>query len=191
MRLLRPLPSCLKNPDTVLEISDPDFLCFYTVSHSRLFWVFFTIRHDTSERPPLTNFSLHHWDGRRMWWYGCAMGQHGLTPSLFSRIMVCLEVNVCCHTEARWMCRAMRCKYIQVSAALNHHVDDLLAGLVHQIRLNPDRQSADTDQLDTTTGSRSPTCSTPRCFSAAKDRFLRWIGKKSSSSFDCDNLWTL
>jgi len=78
----------------------------------------------------------------------------------------------------------MCCKYIQVSAALNHHVDDLLAGLVHQIRLNPDRQSAAGDQLR----SQSPT---PRCFSAAKDFFMKLVGKTTSSTFDCDNLWTL
>jgi len=80
------------------------------------------------------------------------------------------------------MCGAMRCKYIQVSAALNHHVDDLLAGLVHQIRLNPDRQSdAVDDHLN----------ATPRCFSAAVEFFLKLVGKSASSAFDCDNLWTL
>ena len=77
----------------------------------------------------------------------------------------------------------MRCKYVQVSAALNHHVDDLLAGLVHQIRLNPDRQS---DQHHITR-----TSATPRCFSAVKDFFMRLIGRKPRSAFDCDNLWTL
>jgi len=84
------------------------------------------------------------------------------------------------------MCRAMRCKYIQVSAALNHHVDDLLAGLVHQIRLNPDRQSAAIDHHLAAT-----TSDTPRCFSAAKEFFMKLVGMKTSSSFDCDNLWTL
>jgi len=79
------------------------------------------------------------------------------------------------------MCRALCCKYVQVSAALNHHVDDLLAGLVHQIRLNPDRQS---DQLLVSTD-------TPRCFSALKDFFVKLVGKQPSSSFDCDDLWTL
>lgn len=85
--------------------------------------------------------------------------------------------------EARCMCRAMCCKYIQVSAALNHHVDDLLVGLVHQIRLNPDRQTA--------TGLHSPGSDTPRCFSAVKDFFVKLVGKQPSSSFDCDDLWTL
>lgn len=84
--------------------------------------------------------------------------------------------------EARWMCRALCCKYVQVSAALNHHVDDLLAGLVHQIRLNPDRLQS--DQLVVSTD-------TPRCFSALKDFFVKLVGKQPSSSFDCDDLWTL
>lgn len=75
----------------------------------------------------------------------------------------------------------MRCKYVAVSAALNHHVDDLLAGLVHQIRLNPDRQSELHPHLAGTDG----------CFDAAKNFFTRIIGRKSRSAFDCDNLWTL
>jgi len=81
------------------------------------------------------------------------------------------------------MCRAMRCKYIQVSAALNHHVDDLLVGLVHQIRLNPDRQTA--------TSLHSPGTATPHCFSAVKDFFVKLVGMQPRSSFDCDDLWTL
>ena len=83
----------------------------------------------------------------------------------------------------------MSCKYIQVSAALNHHVDDLLAGLVHQIRLNPERQSgAVDDQLRAR--SRSPS-HTPHCFSAAKQFFVKLVGRQNRSSFDCDDLWTL
>jgi len=74
-----------------------------------------------------------------------------------------------------------------VSAALNHHVDDLLAGLVHQIRLNPDRQSAAVDHHHLT----ETTSATPGCFSVAKDFCMRLVGKKTSSTFDCDNLWTL
>jgi len=87
------------------------------------------------------------------------------------------------------MCRAMQCKYIQVSAALYHHVDDLLAGLVHQIRLNPVRQSAATGPASNR--SQSPVSPTPRCFSAAKNFFMRLVGKNSSPTFDCDNLWTI
>ena len=85
------------------------------------------------------------------------------------------------------MCRALGCKYVAVSAALNHHVDDLLAGLVAQIRLNPHRHHADHphqhhqhQQLDT-----------PRCFAALIDFCSRLVGKQPSSTFDCDDLWTL
>ena len=99
-----------------------------------------------------------------------------------------MRLNYCCVTEARWMCRAMHCKYIQVSAALNHHVDDLLAGLVHQIRLNPERQIVSTDHLLPAPRSQSPT---PRCFSAVKDFFVSLVGMKTGSTFDCDDLWTL
>ena len=86
-----------------------------------------------------------------------------------------------CCIEARSVCRSLRCKYIQVSAALNHHVDDLLVGLVQQIRLNPDRMQVPV------TSAPQPT----RCFSALTDFLARLVGKQSTSSFDCNDLWTL
>ena len=36
---------------------------------------------------------------------------------------------------------AYNCKYIEVSAALNIKMDELLVGLVHQIDLNPERDA--------------------------------------------------
>ena len=44
-------------------------------------------------------------------------------------------------TEARLLASYYECKYIETSASLNHNVDELLVGLVSQIRmkLNPDK----------------------------------------------------
>jgi hypothetical protein len=38
-------------------------------------------------------------------------------------------------TEAKCACKLLGCKYIEVSASLNHRVDELLVGIVRQIRL--------------------------------------------------------
>jgi len=43
--------------------------------------------------------------------------------------------------EAHAMCAEYNTKYIELSAALNHKVDELLVGAVRQIRLNPKRQA--------------------------------------------------
>jgi hypothetical protein len=89
------------------------------------------------------------------------------------------------------MCQSLHCKYIQVSAALNHRVDDLLAGLVPQIRLNPDRRD-----LLTGTGtlvSQSTKYPDPRagCLTGAKQFLVDLLAKKRHSTSNCDNLWIL
>ncbi|ELT91600.1 hypothetical protein CAPTEDRAFT_65790, partial [Capitella teleta] len=38
------------------------------------------------------------------------------------------------------LCQSNDCKYVEVSAALNHKVDELLVGIVKQIRLNSKRE---------------------------------------------------
>ena len=43
-------------------------------------------------------------------------------------------------TEAKELCTEMKCKYIAVSAVLNHRVDELLVGIATQVRLNVKRQ---------------------------------------------------
>jgi len=96
---------------------------------------------------------------------------------------------VCVRAEGRAMCEAMHCKYSLVSAALNHRVDDLLVGLVHQIRLNPLRQTVvDYEQQSTHNTSQHVTNG---CFTAAKDFFVELLSRKRVVESNCDNLWTL
>lgn len=42
---------------------------------------------------------------------------------------------VCVFSEGRVLASSYNCKYIETSAALNHNVDELLAGVLSQIRL--------------------------------------------------------
>lgn len=55
--------------------------------------------------------------------------------------------------EGRHLAQASDCKYIEVSAILNHKVDDLLVGMLKQIRLNLERE--------TNTGRQRPSTGDP------------------------------
>ncbi|ESN99055.1 hypothetical protein HELRODRAFT_67160, partial [Helobdella robusta] len=106
--------------------------------------------------------------------------------------------------EGRSVCRKYNCKFIEVSAAFNHCVDDLLVGLVHQIRLNPSRQRAksvpntgcnmSSDALLSTKSSSSSSSSShfsTSCFRGAKVFFAEFLfGFRKKKSRSCDNLWS-
>lgn len=53
--------------------------------------------------------------------------------------LYCIRTNLhclaCSITEGRSLAYSYNCKYIETSAALNHNVDELLAGVLSQIRL--------------------------------------------------------
>jgi hypothetical protein len=96
------------------------------------------------------------------------------------------------------------CKYIEVSAAIDHKVDDLLVGIVKQIRLMRERQLHDRHHSVSPT-SRSPSTSPFRRWRAAeKDTVTSHnccplTGKHSVlrrlfgiyTSKSCDNLYVL
>ena len=42
---------------------------------------------------------------------------------------------ICAVAEARLVATTFDCKYVETSAALNHYVDELLVGIISQIRL--------------------------------------------------------
>ncbi|CAG5114910.1 unnamed protein product [Candidula unifasciata] len=77
--------------------------------------------------------------------------------------------------EAKSVATTYDCKYIETSVVLNHNVDELLAGIVSQIRL------ADT------TPKRGPE---PGCYSRSKN-LLHKIFRKDHLSKSCENLYVL
>ena len=96
------------------------------------------------------------------------------------------------------MCSHSRCKYIEVSAGLNHRVDDLLVGIVSQVRLNDERReilmqasasgdtstsSADEDEYKTTLTSRT------NSYLGMLKRLFGFKTKEVQSA--CENLQTL
>lgn len=89
--------------------------------------------------------------------------------------------------EGKSLCELMNCKYIEVSAALNHRVDELLVGLVQQIRLNPRRQNNRSKQTDAD-GQKDKHSG---CLNAALTFIADLIRKRRSTSRSCENLWVL
>lgn len=95
--------------------------------------------------------------------------------------------------EGKFLCERMSCKFIEVSAALNHRVDDLLVGLVQQIRLNPRRLAVQNSE----SGQGSSSESQDRhhsggCLNAALNFIVELIrNRRSTTSRSCENLWAL
>ncbi len=78
-------------------------------------------------------------------------------------------------------------KYIELSAILNHRVDELLVGIVRQIRLRPERGSLEVTPF-CSTGSYDP-C---RCLPPAAYDFLCGLMRKDDNTAkSCENLLAL
>jgi len=60
-----------------------------------------------------------------------------------------------CISEAKDVCSEYDCKYIEVSAALNHRIDDLLVGIVTQIRLRETALTSPPSRRASENGSKS------------------------------------
>ena len=114
----------------------------------------------------------------------------------------CMSSHV---TEAINLCQTYDCKYVEVSAALNHKVDELLVGIVKQVRLNPKREKkhrklagqqrgSTTDCSTAVLASPSTTRKDNGCVQTAKGILGKFFKKQSSStnvSKSCDNLLVL
>lgn len=91
--------------------------------------------------------------------------------------------------EARSVAKQYDCKYTETSAALNHHVDELLVGILSQIRLThtPDMHMERPD-FEARARSKTGKCSLP-----GPKRLLNFIFKKNhykASIHECENLFT-
>lgn len=91
--------------------------------------------------------------------------------------------------EARAVAKQYECKYTETSAALNHHVDELLVGILSQIRLThtPGMQMERPD-FEARSKSKLGKCTLP-----GPKRLLNFIFKKNhykASTHECENLFT-
>lgn len=84
-------------------------------------------------------------------------------------------------TDARKLADTHCCKYIETSVALNHQVDELLVGILRQIRLSQNKKSPQVNP-----GSHSK----PKVKrSGALGLLDRLFSRKAKSGSTCDNLY--
>ena len=97
---------------------------------------------------------------------------------------------ICLISEGRSAAKTYDCKYIEVSAAIEHKVDDLLVGILKQIRLIRQR-----DELSAKTSTREKSQvqkDTTNCLSRARHNVLAKLRRsRRLSSKSCDNLYVL
>lgn len=98
--------------------------------------------------------------------------------------------------EVHEVCCRYRCKMIDLSASLNHRVDELLVGIVQQVHLHHEQQhsvatqktqEAGSQEVKATTGSRKNSL----LKSAAKGLVQRLLRRQSLRAWSPDNLQTL
>lgn len=136
-----------------------------------------------------------------IWILNCIIKSYG---SVCINKLISMVFSSLC-TEAIELCQSNDCKYVEVSAALNHRVDDLLVGIVKQIRLNSkrekkhrkmaeQRQAAASSEVSSKMGTPLTEKKDSGCVQTAKG-FLGKLFKKQSSSTNvsksCDNLLVL
>lgn len=89
--------------------------------------------------------------------------------------------------EARSTALKFDCKYAETSAALNHHVDELLAGILSQIRLKQNPELAqETTELHTKKHKEKK-----GSFKVAKGLLNKLFRKNSKRDKSCENLYEL
>lgn len=95
--------------------------------------------------------------------------------------------------EGRCLATGESVKFIETSAGINHHVDELLAGLLHQIRLKSHKREDDPSRKPDSILIRGRNSSCTSSFSGCKAKvFLkRFLRKACSRSRSCDDLHVL
>ena len=107
-----------------------------------------------------------------------------------------LKLSLSLVSEAKVLAHNNDCKYIEVSAILNHKVDDLLVGILKQIRINQDRMLLEhTHDVIEDEAAPEARCSSrcvddSGCMTRTKDTVLEKIFYKTRSK-SCENLLDL
>lgn len=88
------------------------------------------------------------------------------------------------------MSKQYNCKYIETSAALNHHVDELLVGLLSQIRL---KQTPGARMEPPSFESKTRAQKAGKCGLSGPKKLLNYIFKKQTCkapTHECEDLFT-
>ena len=91
----------------------------------------------------------------------------------------------CFIVEGKAAAEAYLCKYAEVSAVLMHHVDELLVGILKQIRLIEQQKEKHHGKCRPAFGQGDDTC----CLATKQGLIGRLLGSYQSKS--CDNLLVL
>lgn len=94
--------------------------------------------------------------------------------------------------DGRCLATNERVKFIETSACINHHVDELLAGLLHQIRLKNQISYKESCKRDSVRmRGRNSSCTSSFSGCKAKVFLKRFLRKACSRSRSCDDLHVL
>lgn len=95
-------------------------------------------------------------------------------PIIFCRLL----------SEARAAAHQYDCKYAETSAALNHHVDELLVGILKQIRLHLENREPEEKTVKKHKERKGS-------FKIARGLLSKLFGKHSKKDKSCENLYEL
>jgi len=100
--------------------------------------------------------------------------------------------------EGKTLANDNGCKYTEVSAILNHKVDDLLVGILKQIRLSATQQRHHQKHRDRSLSSRQTAndVNTTGCLTKTRNRVLAKLlrvgsKRRGQASKSCENLLSL
>lgn len=107
--------------------------------------------------------------------------------------------GIICVLGAKHVAEQHGCKFVEISVAIGHNVDKLLAGILSQIRQKPDGFSSDSEEVKTKkreklklSASRSHTTSNVTGLAAAKKQLISKLSfKHSKTSKSVEDLFSV
>ena len=90
-------------------------------------------------------------------------------------------INLFFISEAQAVAKTYDCKFIETSTVLNHNVDELLVGILSQIRLKIKQNEKSHSRLEQIQG----------CVNKSKQILHKIFSKKEGTTKSCENLYVL
>ena len=115
-----------------------------------------------------------------------------MTLNLILRLSLIMKVlHSLSFAEASQLAESYDCKFIETSSALDHRVDELLVGILKQIRLKVQGTSASKDAGKKRSGRRHKFRGRKTSASVKVKSFLTKVCGKETKSKSCENLLVL
>lgn len=122
------------------------------------------------------------------WWVGQIWNLTAVLKHLLNRIIAVLFLKSFKNlkpfdfvSEAQAVAKTYDCKFIETSTVLNHNVDELLAGILSQIRLKIKQNEKSHSKLEQIHG----------CVTKSKQILNKIFSKKEGGTKSCENLYVL